>query len=254
MDTQTAQTSSLPSDVPSFGATNTPLDVLSWAVSRFERVGFATGFGVEGCVLIDIVGRHRLPVDIFTLDTGLLFAETYELWRRLEARYGLTIRGIRPAQDVAEQGRTLGPELWRREPNRCCELRKVIPLKGALAELDAWVTGVRRDQSRTRAHVQMVDWDETFGLVKINPLVHWTAGDVWKHILENEVPYNPLHDRNYPSIGCEPCTTPVGANEDPRAGRWRGQGKTECGIHVLPVLRAEQVATKEPLVAAQDSA
>jgi thioredoxin-dependent adenylylsulfate APS reductase len=252
MDTSPASTG-VPTDVPAF-ASHSPLDVLNWAVSRFDRVGFATGFGAEGCALVDLIGRHRLPIDIFTLDTGLLFPETYDLWRRLERQYDLTIRAIRPVHDVAQQAAISGPELWRRDPNRCCELRKVIPLKGALAELDAWVTGVRRDQSPSRAHIQVVDWDETFGLVKLNPLAHWTVRDVWKHLLDYDVPYNPLHDRGYPSIGCHPCTTPVAANEDPRAGRWRGHGKTECGLHALPLVRREQVTSQEPVIAAQDSA
>jgi thioredoxin-dependent adenylylsulfate APS reductase len=251
MNTNTAS-ARIPTDEPA-PASEAPLDVLNWAASRFEHVGFATGFGMEGCVLIDIIGRNRLPIDIFTLDTGLLFPETYELWRRLERRYGITIRAVRPVHDVAQQAAISGPDLWIHDPNRCCELRKVIPLKSVLSELDAWITGVRREQSRTRANVKVVDWDETFGLVKVNPLAAWSTRDVWKHLLDHDVPYNPLHDKGYPSIGCQPCTTPVAAGEDPRSGRWRGQGKTECGIHVVPLVRKDQLAGPGPTLA-KDSA
>jgi thioredoxin-dependent adenylylsulfate APS reductase len=223
-------------------ANKSPLSVLEWAAARFPRIGCATGFGAEGCVLIDLIGRHKLPIPVFTLDTGLLFPETYELWRRLERRYGLSIKAIRPAQTVDQQAAALGAELWKREPNRCCELRKVIPLKGVLGGLDAWITGIRREQSRTRATAQIVEWDAKFGLVKVNPLAKWSVRDVWRHIQEHDVPFNPLHDRGYPSIGCQPCTSPVGADEDPRAGRWRGHGKTECGLHTLAVLRRDPEA------------
>lgn len=209
-----------------------PLDALVWAAERFApRLGFATGFGAEGCVLIDLVGRHRLPIDIFTLDTGVLFPETYALWRRLEHKYHLTIRSVQPVATLAEQAAAHGDALWEREPDRCCRLRKVEPLAREAAKLDAWVTAIRRDQTPERATAQVVERDAKFGLVKINPLVGWTTRDVWAYLLEHGVPYNPLHDLGYPSIGCQPCTSPVADGEDPRAGRWRGSAKTECGLH-----------------------
>ena len=212
--------------------TATPLEILQWAVDRFgSRLTFATGFGAEGCALIDLIGRHRLPIDIFTLDTGLLFPETYDLWRRLEARYGLTIRGVLPALTVDEQASAHGPELWARAPDRCCEMRKVSPLVAELARFDAWITAIRRDQTARRADALAVEWDPKFGLGKVNPLVRWTRKDVWSHLLRHDVPYNPLHDRGYPSIGCHPCTSSVAAGEDERAGRWRGGAKVECGLH-----------------------
>jgi len=207
-------------------------DVLAWAAGRFApRIGLATGFGAEGCVLIHLIGSQQLPIDIFTLDTGLLFPETYELWRRLEARYGVRIRPARPGLSVEEQAEAHGPDLWTREPDRCCQLRKVQPLSAEVTGLDAWITAIRRDQTRDRAHAPVVGRDPQFGIAKINPLVRWTEADVWRFLREHDVPYNPLHDRGYPSIGCAPCTTPVGDGEDPRAGRWRGRGKTECGLH-----------------------
>ncbi len=209
------------------------VDILRWAADRFPgKVTFATGFGMEGCVLIDIVARHGLGVDLFTLDTGLLFPETYDLWRRLEARYDVTIRPVRPAQTVDEQAALEGPALWGADPDRCCELRKMQPLRSALVSFDAWISAVRRDQTPDRADAPVVAWDGKFGLVKVNPLVRWTFDDVRAYVRENDVPYNLLHDQGYPSIGCQPCTTAVASGEDPRAGRWRGRDKKECGLHV----------------------
>lgn len=195
------------------------------------RLTFATGFGVEGCVVVDLIARAGLPVDVFTLDTGLLFPETYALWRRLETRYGLVIRGVEPALTLAEQEATLGAKLWERAPDDCCGVRKVEPLRKTLASFDAWVTAIRRDQTSARAGAMPFEWDSKFGLVKVNPLVRWTSKDVWRHVFTNDVPYNPLHDDGFPSIGCAPCTSRVGEGEDARSGRWRGKGKTECGLH-----------------------
>jgi phosphoadenylyl-sulfate reductase (thioredoxin) len=207
-------------------------EVLQWAAARFApRITLATGFGAEGCVLIDMLARHGLRMHVFTLDTGLLFPGTYGLWRELEERYGLTIHGVRPAQTVRQQAEAHGDALWRREPGRCCELRKVVPLAGVLADRDAWVTAIRRDQTAARAGAAAIEWDARFGLVKVNPLVRWTKNQVWDYIGEHRVPYNPLHDRGFPSIGCHPCTSSVAAGESDRAGRWRGQNRTECGLH-----------------------
>ena len=210
-------------------------DILRWASDRFApRLTFATGFGMEGCVLIDMIARHELPVDVFSLDTGLLFPETYQLWKRLESRYGVTIRAVRPADDVEEQGRREGRELWNRNPDRCCELRKAVPLRSVLAGFDAWVSAIRRDQTVDRADAPVVGWDSRFGIVKISPLVRWTFADVQVYVNEHDVPVNALHSQGYPSIGCLPCTTPIAPGEDPRAGRWRGRDKKECGLHLLP--------------------
>jgi phosphoadenylyl-sulfate reductase (thioredoxin) len=212
----------------------TALEILTWAANELSpKLTFATGFGAEGCVIIDLVGRNKLPIDLFTLDTGLLFPETYALWRALETRYGVTIRAVRPEQTVSEQASTHGPALWQRDPDRCCELRKVRPLRAALAGFDAWITAIRRDQTPERATAKTVEGDPKFGLLKINPLVAWTHDDVWAHLYQHDVPYNPLHDSGYPSIGCQPCTSAVRPGEDPRAGRWRGTAKKECGLHVI---------------------
>jgi phosphoadenylyl-sulfate reductase (thioredoxin) len=212
----------------------TPVTLLQWTRATFgRRVALATAFGAEGCVLIDLLARHRIDIDIFTLDTHVLFPETYELWRRLEAHYGVRVEGIQP--DGSAETRALLDEreaLWRKDPQRCCELRKLRPLTRALAGREAWVTAIRRDQTPTRATAQPIEWDAKNDLVKVNPLVTWTKADVWAYIRTHDVPYNPLHDRGYPSIGCWPCTSPVAAGEDDRAGRWRGMEKTECGLHI----------------------
>jgi phosphoadenylyl-sulfate reductase (thioredoxin) len=219
--------------------------ILRYAGTRFPgRVGFATAFGPEGCVLVDAIAREGLAIDIFTLDTGLLFPETIELWETLERRYGLTIRAVRPAQSVAEQAAQHGRALWERLPDRCCELRKVEPLRRELARFDAWISSIRRDQTKERASARTVERDAKFGLVKVSPLVRWTSEAIWDRIRERGIPVNALHSRGYPSIGCEPCTTRVATGEDPRAGRWRAFEKTECGLHARGPL-ATNVTPKE---------
>ena len=215
-------------------------DIVRWAADRFApRLTFATSLGIEDCLVTDLIARAKLPVDLFTLDTELLFPETYALWKRIEEKYGVTIRAVKPARTVAEQASAEGPALWTREPDRCCDLRKMRPLGATLANYDAWITAIRRDQTPERANAPVVGWDGRFGLVKINPLVRWTSDQVRAYVAEHEVPYNPLHDRNYPSIGCMPCTSPVMPGEDSRSGRWRGQEKTECGLHLRIPVRAE---------------
>jgi phosphoadenylyl-sulfate reductase (thioredoxin) len=213
-----------------------PAEVLAWAARRFSgRVVFATGFGAEGCVLIDMIARHALPIDLVTIDTGLLFDETYALWRRLEERYGIEVAAVRPEQTVHQQAQTHGDRLWERDPDRCCALRKLAPLQKVLAGRDAWVTAIRREQTQLRALASVVELEPIRGLVKVNPLLAWTSADVAAYVRAHDVPVNPLHERGYPSIGCAPCTSPVAAGEDPRAGRWRGREKNECGLHARPV-------------------
>ena len=209
-----------------------PAQILAWAAAHLGRVSLATGFGAEGCVLIDMVARDRLPVDLFTLDTGLLFPGTYDLWKRLEDRYGVAIRAVRPELTVEAQAEAHGDRLWERDPDRCCALRKVAPLIATLRGYDAWVTAIRRDQTATRAAARAVEWDGRNGLVKVNPLVRWSSDDVWAYVHAHDVPFNGLYERGYGSIGCAPCTTPVAPGEDARAGRWRAREKNECGLHV----------------------
>jgi phosphoadenylyl-sulfate reductase (thioredoxin) len=211
-----------------------PAEILRWASQHIgSKLTFATGFGAEGCVIIDLIARHHLPIDLFTLDTGLLFPETYDLWNRLEAKYGVTIRAVKPVHTVEQQAVAHGAELWQSDPDRCCELRKVVPLRNALAGFEAWITAIRRDQTAERAYARVVEHDRKFGLVKVNPLVTWSHDDVWGHIYAHDVPFNALHEQGYPSIGCHPCTAAVLPGEDARAGRWRGKSKNECGLHVI---------------------
>jgi phosphoadenosine phosphosulfate reductase len=208
----------------------TPVDILRWASAHIPRLAFATGFGAEGCVIIDVIAREQLPIEIFTLDTGVLFPETYALWKALETKYGITIRGVAPVQVI--------DKLWESDSDRCCDLRKVQPLRAALAGYGGWITAIRRDQTPERANANVVEADPKFGLLKINPLVRWTHDDVWGHLYAHDVPTNPLHQQGYPSIGCQPCTSPIVPGENLRAGRWRGAQKTECGLHSPAQLKA----------------
>lgn len=207
-------------------------ELLDWALHRFDgRIAVASAFGPEGMVLIDIATRLRSDVRVFTLDTGLFFPETYALINEVEQRYGIQIERVKPALTVDEQAAKHGSSLWLQSPDRCCQMRKIEPLRRKLATLDAWVAAIRRDQTPDRAHARKVEWDAKFGLVKINPLCDWTSEMVWGHIRSNDLPYNVLHDHGYPSIGCQPCTKPVPQGDDPRSGRWAGFAKTECGLH-----------------------
>lgn len=212
-----------------------PGEILAWATERFApRLAFAFGFGPEGCVLFDLVARQGLDVDVFTLDTGLLFPETYALWERLEKRYGRTIRAVDPERTVEEQAQDHGERLWEREPDRCCDLRKVQPLAAALRGHQAWISAIRREQTADRADARVLELDRKHGLVKVNPLAGWTRAQVWDHLTTHDVPVSTLHARGYPSVGCVPCTSAVRPGEDERAGRWRGRVKTECGLHARP--------------------
>ncbi len=207
-------------------------ELISAALAEFGGdIAIASSFGAEDVVLIDIASKLGAPFRVFTLDTDFLFPETYELIERIEEQYAFTIERARPSLAPEEQAQIYGDALWSRDPDRCCAIRKVEPLKAKLATLRAWITGVRRDQAPTRANTQKREWDEKFGLVKFNPLADWTSVRVWSYIREHDVPYNPLHDRDYPSIGCTYCTRAVKPGEDPRAGRWSGFAKTECGLH-----------------------
>jgi phosphoadenylyl-sulfate reductase (thioredoxin) len=228
-----------PPDLPSSAD---PRAVLAWAASAFDgRIALSTSLGPQSLIVIDLLHRMGLRVPLFLLDTGLLFAETYALKRQVEERYGVSIRSVRPPSDVADQAAAHGPRLWERDPDRCCSLRKVAPLKVALQGLDAWITGIRADQTTTRARARALEWDERFGLLKINPLVSWSRADVDRYVADHEVPINPLLRQGFRSIGCEPCTSlPHPHNGDERAGRWAGRDKTECGIHQrLPILDLE---------------
>ena len=207
-------------------------DILTWAVTTyFPNFTMATGLGPEGCLIISMLAKIEPRVYIFNLDTGYQFRETLELRDRIAKKYGIVVDLQRPELSVADYEAAHGGPIHQSNPDQCCFDRKVTVLHRVARSYDAWATGIRRDQSPTRADTPIVRWDKKFGLVKISPLATWTKGDVWKRILDERVPYNPLHDRGYPSIGCWPCTRSVTPGEDERAGRWTGKAKTECGLH-----------------------
>lgn len=209
-----------------------PAEILAWADARFgRRVALATGFGAEGCALISMLAGINPRARFFYLDTDLLFPETYGLRDRLAQKYGIEFERQAAALSLAEQTEKYGEKLWEREPHLCCRLRKVEPLEKYLSGLTAWITAIRRDQSPARRAAGIVERDKKFGVIKINPLARWTKREVWKYVIRHDIPYNILHDRNYPSIGCRPCTSPVLSGEDDRSGRWHGRAKTECGLH-----------------------
>ncbi|WP_083664145.1 phosphoadenylyl-sulfate reductase [Ornithinimicrobium sp. CNJ-824] len=203
--------------------------VLGWAAEKFDRIAVACS--MADAVLPHLVAEHRPGVDVLFLDTGYHFPETLATRDRVADQLDVTVVDVLPGRTVAEQDADLGPRLHDRDPGRCCALRKVDPLRRTLAGYDAWVTGVRREEGPTRADTPLVTWDEAFGLVKINPLATWTLEQVLDHAEREMLPANPLLAQGYPSIGCAPCTRPVAPGEDPRAGRWAGFAKTECGLH-----------------------
>jgi phosphoadenosine phosphosulfate reductase len=212
-----------------------PQEILKWAFSQFANsVAIATGFGAEGVAMIDMAVKINPRPDIFFIDTGFLFPETYALRRRIEDRYGIEIRAVRTETTPESQEQDYGPRLWSRDPDLCCRIRKLEPLREALSGLSVWMTAIRRDQTRERASARTVEWDYIWQLVKVNPLAAWTKRDVWDYIAKHDVPYNPLHDEGYPSLGCTHCTRPTAEGEAERAGRWSGHQKTECGLHALP--------------------
>ncbi|MSQ95366.1 MAG: phosphoadenylyl-sulfate reductase [Gemmataceae bacterium] len=211
-----------------------PEVILKWAVEQFyPRLTMATAFGPEGNCIIHMLAGIEPGVRIFNLETGYQFAETLELRERIKAKYGIEVEYVRAETTVAEYEAEYGGPLYVIRSDQCCFDRKVLPLRRAVVGYEAWISAIRKDQTGDRAQANVVQWDPKFDLVKINPLLNWTKKDVWNFIAKNDVPYNPLHDRGYPSIGCWPCTAPVGAGEDERAGRWRGTGKKECGLHVV---------------------
>ena len=210
-----------------------PHEILQWAADQFApRLAISTAFGPDGLVIIDISQRKVTPrIPVFTIDTGFLFPETHDLIGKIEHEYSIAIEKLQPDQ-VTE------PELYLRDPNRCCHLRKVLPLQKKLPALDALITGLRRSQSATRADTPILQLQETpagHRYVKINPLATWTEEQVWWYIVSRQLDYNPLHDQGYASIGCTPdcCTRPVAAGEHERAGRWAGTAKKECGLHTF---------------------
>lgn len=216
------------------------VSLLEEVCSAWLPAAFATSFGAEDMVLLDLISRHARAIEVFTLDTGRLPEETYGLMTVVRERYPMPVRVYYPNTAALEAFvRLNGPNAFYdsvAQRQECCGIRKVEPLGRALRGKKAWLTGLRREQSAGRADLALREHDEAHGVVKFNPLLDWTTGEVWDYLREREVPYNPLHDRGYPSIGCAPCTRAVEPGQDIRSGRWwweRDAGR-ECGLHVAP--------------------
>jgi phosphoadenosine phosphosulfate reductase len=214
-------------------------EILAWAWERFgARAAIGTSFQGAGLVMMHLAKQNQLPFPVFTLDTGLLFPETVTLKERLENFFAFKIESLVPDLTVEEQADINGPELWKHNPDLCCTIRKVLPLRDKLAELNCWITGLRRQQSDARARVGILEvyaFDEATGrdIVKLNPMANWTRDEVWQYLRKHKIPYNPLHDQGYHSIGCQVCTTRSASAQNERAGRWTGFNKVECGIHTF---------------------
>ncbi|MGM0903855.1 MAG: phosphoadenylyl-sulfate reductase [Bacillota bacterium] len=226
--------SSISDTFPVDDKTKGALGVLEWAYRVYPKnqIVYASSFGAEAIVLIDLIQQVKHDAHIVFLDTDLHFPETYDVIKKIQEKFPtLRIEMKKPELSLDEQREKFGSALWKRDPNKCCEIRKVIPLRETLSAKQAWISGLRREQSPTRANTEFVNKDDKFKNIKLCPLIHWTWDEVWDYIREKDLPYNQLHDQNYPSIGCFPCTQPVGDDGDSRAGRWSGSGKTECGLH-----------------------
>ena len=224
-----------------------PQEALDWAFAEYESdIVLACSFGgTTGMALLDMAVKINPDVKVVFLDTDFLFPETYALRDEVVRRYAIQPSVFKSKLTPEEQAQQYGEALWLRNPDLCCQLRKVEPIRRALEDRRAWISGIRRDQSSTRRNTGMVEWDTQFGLVKVNPLANWSEAQVRDYIRQHNVPYNPLQDRWYASIGCTHCTRPVRGEEDPRAGRWSAFDKTECGLHVpgQNPLRRENIPT-----------
>ncbi|MBN8193183.1 phosphoadenylyl-sulfate reductase [Bacillus sp. NTK074B] len=209
------------------------LNVLKWTYDHYgNQVVYACSFGIEGIVLIDLISKIQPQATIVFLDTEVHFKETYEIIEKVKEIYpGLTIQMKKPQLTLEEQAEAYEDKLWETKPNLCCQIRKLDPLKETLSKGHAWISGLRREQSPTRRHIEFINKDEKFQSVKICPLIHWTWKEIWRYAHKHNLSYNILHDQGYPSIGCFHCTTPAIDINDLRSGRWKGKGKTECGLH-----------------------
>lgn len=208
-----------------------PQEIIRWAVEQYEqKLVVVTSFQITGIVTLHMMRQFTDNVQVVTLDTGLLFPETYKLIDDVEKRLDITVQRVKPEQTLSQQAREHGSLLWETTPDQCCQLRKTLPLKKTLANYHAWITGLRRDQSPTRANIPVVDWDDRYGLMKLCPFATWTEEMLWTYIHAYDLPYNILHNRGYSSIGCYTCTRAAAG----RAGRWANSSKTECGIHFAP--------------------
>ena len=211
-----------------------PDEIIRWAVERFrEHLSMGTAFGPEGMTILARLSKIAPQTHVFNLDTGYQFQETLDLRDEVERRYGINVEMLKPELSVEEYEAKHGGPVYKTRPDQCCRDRKLVVLEKVAATKHAWISAIRRDQSPDRAKAPIVGWDKKFQLVKVNPLANLTKKDIWDYIMENDVPYNPLHDKGYPSIGCQPCTRAVLFGGDEREGRWNGFEKTECGLHSI---------------------
>ena len=211
-----------------------PNEIIQWAVDRFgDRLSMGTAFGPEGMTILARLSNIAPQTHVFNLDTGYQFQETLDLRDKVESKYGINVELLKPDLTVEEYEAKHGGPVYKHSPDQCCGDRKLVVLERVASTKHAWISAIRRDQSPDRARAPIVGWDKRFQLVKVNPLANLTKTDIWNYIMENDVPYNPLHDKGYPSIGCQPCTRSVLFGEDEREGRWNGFEKTECGLHTL---------------------
>ncbi len=221
---------------------NSPAELIAWGLQRFtdQKKIITTSFGMEGCTLIDMCSRAIAQnglekLTVAWIDTGFFFPETHSVRKKLEEKYD-NIEFVRWSTQVSveQQAETYGDQLWRNNPNLCCNIRKVVPMKENIGGYDIWITGLRRSQTQARADIPVLAWDWRYQLLKFCPLASWTRKEVWQYVQQNEVPFNKLHLQNYPSVSCFHCTRPVPGStpdSDAREGRWEGKDKDECGLH-----------------------
>jgi phosphoadenosine phosphosulfate reductase len=235
MDSKEEPTSELLAELQEFSNSfeqAEPETILGWALERYkDRFTMATAFGPEGMVILEMLSRIDPKCHVFNLDTGYQFPETLKLRDQVAELYGIEVELMRPELTVIDYEKLHGGPVYKSDPSRCCSDRKLSVLQRVATGKLAWASAIRRDQSPDRAKAPIVGWDKKFQLVKVSPLANWTKKQIWDRILDKKIPYNPLHDQGFTSIGCWPCTRAVSFGEDERAGRWSGTGKTECGLH-----------------------
>ena len=223
-----------------------PEALLKWIIENLptNKIVMGTGFGPPGIVLLNMLFQVTQDISVFYIDTGFLFDQTYDLKNKLEEKYGFKFLRFSTEITPDMQAEEYGEKLWEQNPDTCCNIRKVIPLKNALKNYDVWITGIRKKQTQVRHQADIIEFESRFEVIKMNPLINWTHDEVWNYIKTHNLPYNPLHDNSYPSIGCKQCTSPVCKGEDDRSGRWKGTSKTECGLHLTDTISINKLKGK----------